>query len=265
VPNCDGIDPDHCRDVEIRNCDIVCGDDAIVLKSTREGARYGASSNIRVHDCVIETKDSGLKIGTETVGDISDVRFERCEIKNCARGLTIQLRDEGNVSNVTFSDIRFTAHNTAPPWWGRGEAISLTAIPRSAGGKIGKIHDIHFRNIKGKAENSARIDGSQWSRIRNVTMDNVTLNFDRWTKYPGQVFDNRPTTAVPDLEPHKTPGIIVRHADNVTLTNCTVTWGKDSPDYFTYAIETQDVTGFRTVNFKGNAAHPARDKAIVRH
>ena len=22
VPNCDGIDPDHCRDVEIRNCDI---------------------------------------------------------------------------------------------------------------------------------------------------------------------------------------------------------------------------------------------------
>ncbi len=35
VPNCDGIDPDHCRDVEIRNCDIVCGDDAIVVKATR--------------------------------------------------------------------------------------------------------------------------------------------------------------------------------------------------------------------------------------
>src|ERR1039457_3344994 len=31
VPNCDGIDPDHCRDVEIRNCDIVCGDDAIEI------------------------------------------------------------------------------------------------------------------------------------------------------------------------------------------------------------------------------------------
>jgi polygalacturonase len=30
VPNCDGIDPDHCRNVEIRNCHIICGDDAIM-------------------------------------------------------------------------------------------------------------------------------------------------------------------------------------------------------------------------------------------
>jgi polygalacturonase len=37
VPNCDGIDPDHCRDVEIRNCHIVCGDDAVVVKATRQG------------------------------------------------------------------------------------------------------------------------------------------------------------------------------------------------------------------------------------
>ncbi|HYP15762.1 MAG TPA: glycosyl hydrolase family 28 protein, partial [Opitutus sp.] len=44
VPNCDGIDPDHCRDVEIKRCDIACGDDAIVVKATRAGAHYGGSS-----------------------------------------------------------------------------------------------------------------------------------------------------------------------------------------------------------------------------
>src|SRR5450631_1649076 len=41
VPNCDGIDPDHCRDVEIRNCNVVCGDDAIVVKSTRQTVDHG--------------------------------------------------------------------------------------------------------------------------------------------------------------------------------------------------------------------------------
>src|ERR1700693_4620535 len=87
VPNCDGIDPDHCRDVEISNCDIVCGDDAIVIKSTREAAGQGACSNIVVKNCVLETKDSGLKIGTETVDAIHDVRFEDCEIKSGCRGL----------------------------------------------------------------------------------------------------------------------------------------------------------------------------------
>src|ERR1700733_7626294 len=35
VPNDDGIDPDHCRNVEIRDCQLTCGDDAIVVKSTR--------------------------------------------------------------------------------------------------------------------------------------------------------------------------------------------------------------------------------------
>jgi len=199
VPNCDGIDPDHCRDVEIRNCDIVCGDDAIVIKSTREGARYGPSSNITVKDCVIETKDSGLKIGTETVDDIHSVRFERCDIRSCCRGLTIQLRDEGNVYDIDFSEIRFASRYQAAPWWGRGEAISLTAIPRAKGSRTGRIHDVRFRNIAGRAENSVRINGSVESRISDIIMENVAMTFERTTAYAGAVYDNRPTTAYPDL------------------------------------------------------------------
>jgi polygalacturonase len=89
VPNCDGIDPDHCRDVEIRNCNIVCGDDAIVIKATRQATDYGPSANITVHDCVIQTQDAGVKIGTETTQDIHDIRFERCEIRSSSRGLSL--------------------------------------------------------------------------------------------------------------------------------------------------------------------------------
>ena len=88
VPNCDGIDPDHCRDVEIRNCDIECGDDAIVVKATRQTEKYGPSANITVTDCVMKTKDSALKIGTETTDDVHHIRFERCRAASCCRGLT---------------------------------------------------------------------------------------------------------------------------------------------------------------------------------
>jgi len=38
VPNCDGIDPDHCRNVRISDCHIEAGDDCIVLKNTNEFA-----------------------------------------------------------------------------------------------------------------------------------------------------------------------------------------------------------------------------------
>jgi hypothetical protein len=263
VPNCDGIDPDHCRDVEIRNCDVVCGDDAIVLKSTRQAVDYGACSNVSVHDCVMTTKDSGLKIGTETVQEISNIRFERCEIRTGCRGLTIQLRDEGDVRDIRFSDIRFTAQYQAAPWWGRGEAISLTAIPRARQTKIGKISGVHFRNITGRAENSLRINGTAESRIADVTLENVDLTLDRWTSYPGPVFDDRPTTAYPDLDPHRTPGYSIRYADGVALKDCKLAWGGNRPDYFTHALEAENVTGLSLTRFSGEAAHPERDEGVV--
>jgi len=129
-----------------------------------------------------------------------------CEIKSSCRGLTIQLRDEGSVVRDRFQRRHFVSSYQAAPWWGRGEAISFTAIPRTKGGKVGTIHDVRVRNVSGRAENSIRINGTPESRIANVTLEKVAVTFDRWTKYPGDVFDNRPTTAYPDVEPHHTPG-----------------------------------------------------------
>lgn len=263
VPNCDGIDPDHCRNVEIKNCHIVCGDDAIVVKATRDHAEYGGSSKIHVSDCVLETQDSGLKIGTETVRDIHDIVFERCEIRRSCRGCTIQLRDEGDVYNVTFRDITFTAQYHSDPWWGRGEAISLTAIPRAPGTKLGQIRDVRVQNVKGRAENSVRISGSPESRIQSVEFDRVEVTLDRWTKYLGGLWDNRPTTAQPGIEKHGNPGFHVRCADRVMLRGCRVAWGEKRPDYFTHALEARDVTELSYPDFSGESAHPERLAAVA--
>lgn len=256
VPNCDGIDPDHCQDVEIRNCHIVCGDDAIVIKTTARYPQYGPSRNIVVRDCVLETQDSGVKIGTETVQDIHDVLFERCEVVQGCRGCTIQLRDEGNVFNIVFRDIRFTSRYFSAPWWGRGEAISFTAIPRNPETKLGRIHDVKVERVRGRAENSIRIEGSAPGHVGGVTLDDVDVTFERWTQYPGGMFDNRPTKAVADIEKHATVGISVRHAERVTLRNCTVRWGKNVPEYFTHALQAGNAPGLVREGFNGEAARP---------
>jgi polygalacturonase len=265
VPNDDGIDPDHCRDVEIKNCHVTCGDDAIVIKSTRQTNDFGPCANIHVHDCVMRTQDSGLKIGTETTGDIHDIVFERCKILSGSRGLTIQLRDEGDVYNIVFRDIQFTSRYYSDPWWGHGEAISLTAIPRLPTTKLGTMRDIQIQNVIGHAENSVRINGTTNSRIQNVSLENVSVKLGRWTKYKGGQFDNRPTKVLDPVETHNTPGFSIRYADDVTLKHCSITWGWNLPDYFACALETESVTGLRLAGFKGNAAHPDHDAAILIH
>jgi polygalacturonase len=254
VPNCDGIDPDHCQDVVIRNCHIRCGDDAIVVKTTRGHERYGPSRAIHVHDCVLETQDAGLKIGTETVQDIHDVLFERCEIVTSSRGLCIQLRDEGNVYGITFRDIRFTARHYSAPWWGRGEAISFTAIPRDPATRVGTLHHITVERVTGRAENSERIEGSAGARAHDITFRQVAVTLGRRTRYPGGVFDNRPTSAVAAEEPHDTPGFFLRHVDRVVLDRCRVAWDRPGVG-FSNAVQAVDVTGLTLPGFAGGAAH----------
>jgi polygalacturonase len=256
VPNCDGMIPDHCRNLVIRKCHITGGDDAIVLKSSRQGKDYGVSENLIVRDCVIETQNSGLKIGTETVGDIRDVRMENCEIRNSSRGLCIQLRDQGSISSIEFHNIKLTSRYFSDPWWGRGEAISFTAIPRTAGAEIGHIHGVRVSNVTARAENSVRISGSAASRIRDVVLDNVSITLDRWTSYPGGYYDSRPTSAQRDIQMHGTPGFFISYANDITLRNCSVAWGKNVPDYFSYAVEARRVAHLNIEHLKGHAAHP---------
>jgi hypothetical protein len=253
VPNCDGIDPDHCRDVEIKNCNIRCGDDAIVVKTTGNNSIFGPSKHIRVSDCVIETQDSGVKVGTETTQDISDIRFERCSIKTSSRGCTIQLRDQGNVSKILFKDIDFISRYYSAPWWGRGEGISLTAVPRTSDTKLGQLSDVKIVNVTGYAENSVRINGCPASRIRDVQLENVKVVIDRWTKYPGGMWDNRPTSAVPEFEEKGTPGFSVRYADNVSFRKCELKWGTNCPDYFSHALVAESVSKLDHSGLRGNA------------
>jgi polygalacturonase len=263
IPNSDGIDVDHCRGVEIRKCAIACGDDAISVKTTVQKKDYGPCANVRVADCALETQDSGVKIGTHCHQDIRNIIFERCDVKTSSRGIAIQMRDEGDVSDIQFRDIRLVSRYYSNPWWGRGEAVSLTAHPRTPEMKMGSLHGVRVQNVTGRAENSVRVNGSKECRIRDVTLENVAITFDRWTSFPGAVFDNRPTTAYPEIEAHGTPGFSIRCADNVSLKDCRVAWGRNCPASFTHALEADNVTRLALTRFTGEAAHPERDEAIV--
>ncbi len=253
VPNDDGIDPDHCRNVEIRDCRLTCGDDAIVVKSTRQTGNFGPCANVHVHDCVIRTQDAGLKIGTETTGDIHDILFEHCRILSSSRGLCIQLRDEGVISNVTFRDITFISQYHSDPWWGRGEAISFTVIPRTAETQLGRLENVLVENVSGRAENSVRVNGSDPSHIANVRFKNVSVQLARWTRYPGHVYDNRPTKVLPPVEDHATDGFNFEYADQISLDHCSVHWAADGPDYFRDSLRADDVTGLQLWDFKGDS------------
>ena len=142
--NNDGIDPDCCRDVVISNSIVRTGDDAIVVKSTGPmSRRYGPSENVVITGCVLHSRDSALKIGTETHGTIRNITLSDCVVDDCSRAVGVWVRDGGTVEHIHVHHLTGNTRRYAdayqlpgaPGWWGKGEPIFISATPRA--GKTG--------------------------------------------------------------------------------------------------------------------------------
>jgi polygalacturonase len=158
VFNNDGIDIDSSEDVDIVGCHIDTADDALCIKTT---LRNTPMARLSVKNCKLRSRAAAIKIGSESVSDLSDMVFENIDVYNSHRGLAIQLRDKGNVSNVLFKNISASLHHEELAWWGASEILYVTAEPRFKGRKVGYVRNITFQDITAESENGVFIDGGR--------------------------------------------------------------------------------------------------------
>ena len=147
--NSDGLDIDGCKRVLVADCIIRTGDDAICLKTTRQGGRSETCEDISITNCILSSSSCALKIGTETNSDFRRILFTNCTINDTNRGLGIIVRDGATVSDVVFSNIVLACHRRPFFWWGNGEAFHLTVLKRNDGSKVGRIENVRIQGISG--------------------------------------------------------------------------------------------------------------------
>jgi hypothetical protein len=258
-PNCDGIDPDHCRNVRISNCHIEAGDDCIVIKNTRPFARYGPTENIVVTNCTLVSTSAAIKIGTESAGDFRNLLFSNCVITRSNRGLSIQLRDEGNVENVRFANMVIETRRFADAWWGCAEPIYLTSVPRNPETRVGRIRHVRFSGIRARSQNGIFIMAHQPGGIRDLALDDVDVEIAADSPLPNGSYDLRPCP--PDIMPAgaqpagditpwgckaRRPNVPVylHNIDGLRFFNITVRAPDPRLPGFQGALECHGVTGF---------------------
>ncbi len=221
--NNDGIDPDCCQDVIISGCLVKTGDDAIVIKSTGPMAkRYGGSENITITNCILYSRDSGLKIGTETCGDIRHILLGDCVIRDCSRGVGIWVRDGAVVEDVHVhhitGSVRKYADGMRPSgpamWWGNGEPIFIDATYRNAEHRYaGKIRDITFDHIYMKAESSMFVGGEADARVENISLTDLQITLCAQGTQKSGWFDEQPSER--GVYPHAIPALYARCVDGL--------------------------------------------------
>ena len=186
----DGIDIDSTRNVLITNCDIVCDDDGICLKSGRDadGLRVNRpTENVEIRDCHVGYAHGMVVMGSETSGGIRHVRVSHCRADGgcfyVARFKTHMDRG-GVVEDILFDDIQ--ADNVVTAIGFEMDALGKTWLPEAfripvppeKGTPV--MRNITIRNLKATGCKSAgRIVGLPASPLQNITLENVQIQAGR--------------------------------------------------------------------------------------
>jgi hypothetical protein len=243
VANNDGIDLDHCRNVRVANCHIDTADDGIVLKNTPNFAGYGRSENITVTGCTIASRSCALKLDEAyVVPGIRNVVFDACVIFRSNRGLCIQSRDEGDIENILFSNMTIETQLQPAKWWGAGEPIHISNLPRNKDTKLGHVRQIRFSNILCKGETGIYLRGCAAQPIEDLVFDNVRVEVGKTTDVPGGFYDDRPNGLSPNgqfigIYTNAIAGIFARNVNRLTLRNTQVVWTGPKRDIYGEALD----------------------------
>lgn len=193
MPNTDGIDVDRSKNTHIHDCEIITGDDAICPKCTEETAQYGDCTNLLVENCYLKTQSAAVKFGSSSFGNFENCKFRRLTIKDTNRGLAFQLRDPGSAENISFEDITIDTKPYTTDWWGSGEPIFISLLPRDAATDLTgqTIHNVSFRRITCTAENGILVAAESAEAIHDITFEDVDLTLRQDNETP-VTFDLRP-------------------------------------------------------------------------
>ena len=228
TPNRDGIDPVDCRDMTIRDCRIMAGDDGICFKSSDI---FGCE-NIDVGDMLIQSLASGIKFGTDTYYSFKNIRVRNCAVKNVNRcGVSLETVDGAEIENLAFEEIDMT--DVGAPVY-----ISIGIRGRRPKGN----HPIRYSSINGVSFTHMRFDKPYaFSYTKNIrenmiigesseqSVRNVKFNDCRFY-LPGGFTEIPPAPnpngkQYPEYDRHGLSaghGFTIRYGENIIMENCHV-------------------------------------------
>ena len=231
MANCDGIDPDHCRNVRIIGCHIETADDCIVLKTSQAYEAYGPCENVIISGCTLVSTSAAVKIGTESESDFRNIIIDNCVIDRSNRGVSLQLRDKGNIENVTISNLHIRTRGFSEHYWGKAEPVCLTAIERHDGIPTGTIRNVRIRDLTCHGENGVLIYGNKSHPIENVLLERVQVELEKTTKWPADGYDLRPC----DGSGHagdKVFGLYTEHVEDLSVRDFSVKMDPSMEPYY---------------------------------
>jgi hypothetical protein len=245
IPNNDGMDCMHCRDVHVSDCNIATGDDDFA---------FVGSDNVSVANCSLFSNSSGIRLEDTRDSTFSDL------VIHSNRGLGVYERGSGETANVLFSNLVIDSHLISGHWWGKGEPILIA----SAGTADRGVHDVVFANIVATAENGILLFGTHPDAIRSIRFDGIKLTIrppsPALANAVGGNFDLRWVAKGPSegIFKHDIAALYGHNLKDLRIKDFQLVWNDKLPAYFANAIALEDFSEVSIDGFTGRQAQQHR-------
>ncbi len=258
----DGISPDNCKNVNIHDCEIESGDDGIVFKSSYTLNRIDVCRDITVRDCLVKSRCSAVKFGTETNGGFFNILVENVRVIDTRiTAIAIESVDGAIIDGLTLRNMQI--RNAGAPLF-----IHIGKRMRGPEGReIGQIKNVLLENIVAEGpyvpydcipwnyktyllgdnlqypwdyttdhvvsrQFTSNACGLAEHPLENITFKNVKFVVEGGvTEYRTTVPDNNP--GYPEVHVYGWPlpakGVFFRHIRGLTLDNFTIESYYDDP------------------------------------
>lgn len=174
-PNTDGFDLNGCRDVHVSNCNLTCGDDAIILKATPDAR---SCERITVTNCTLATNCAALGIGAEIDHPIRDIAFSNCTVKQAIRIIQIEMWSAGLVENVVINNI--VGSTLSGVSLERPIYLDIQSHRRDVDHgdeSLGTMRNILISNLACTTRGRIMLTAKDGSTIENVTLRDIHLTY----------------------------------------------------------------------------------------
>ncbi|MDB5250770.1 MAG: glycoside hydrolase family 28 [Segetibacter sp.] len=176
-PNTDGVDPESCKNVLIKNCYFDTGDDCIAIKSGRDedGRTIGKpAENHIIENCEMKDGHGGVVIGSEISGGAKNIYAINCvmDSPNLDRILRIKTSSSrgGIIENVFMKDVKVGTYRDA--------AVTCNMFYEQPGNFIPTIRNIWVENLEVEKGGNfgLYVKAYKESPVENLKMVNCNIN-----------------------------------------------------------------------------------------
>ena len=229
--NGDGMDLDSCRRAIVYNCRFDVGDDAMCIKSGRDGygrKRGRPTEDIVIVDNIVYHGHGGFTVGSEMSGGVRNILVERCTFLGTDVGLRFKTtRGRGGVvekiwiRDVQMKDIPTDAIGFNMYYGGEaptdvadtGDVAPRPAMPVNEA--TPQFTDIVLTRILCRgAGRAVMLEGLPEMPIQGIVLDDVQISANRGL---ATVDADAITLRRVEIAPLAGPALAVRHSRNVTI------------------------------------------------